>query len=226
VYGIYLVPSSACDACKPGSRKFVHSDGSQIMATVLTPALRSPVIERVTEISSERFDELMRQHQHRVYRMIFLLARDCDVADTLTQECFLRAYQKRSSFRGECRIETWLLRIALNLVRDHVKNRRVSFWKRLTGLHDVQGEAFESRHLTAPDPSPEKVLLAREQLQLVWKSLSGLSEQQRTIFFLRFAEEMPLADIAETLDLRVGTVKAQLARATSKLRKWKEKQWK
>ena len=226
MYGIDLFRSWACDACKPGSRKFVNSDSTQIMATVLTPALRSPVIERVREISSERFDEIMRQHQRRVYRMIFLLVRDSDVADTLTQECFLRAYQKRSGFRGECRIETWLLRIALNLVRDHAKNRRASFWKRLTGLDHVHGQAPEPRHLTAPDPSPEKVLLAREELQWVWNSLSGLSEQQRAIFFLRFGEEMPLADIAETLDVRVGTVKAQLARATAKLRDWKEKRWK
>jgi RNA polymerase sigma-70 factor, ECF subfamily len=196
------------------------------MATVLTPALRSPVIERVKEISSERFDDIMRQHQRRVYRMIFLLVRDSDVADTLTQECFLRAYQKRGNFRGECRVETWLLRIAMNLVRDHAKNRRVSFWRRLAGLDDNSGEGPVPRHLTAPDPSPEKVLLAREELQLVWKSLSGLSEQQRAIFFLRFAEEMPLAEIAGMLDVKVGTVKAQLARATAKLREWKEKQWK
>jgi RNA polymerase sigma-70 factor (ECF subfamily) len=202
------------------------SDSTQIMATVLTPALRSPVIERVREISSERFDEIMRQHQRRVYRMIFVLVRDSDVADTLTQECFLRVYQNRSSFRGECRLETWLLRIALNLVRDHVKNRRHSFWRRLAGMDDTQSEAPEWRHLAASDPSPEKVLLAREELQWVWKSLSGLSEQQRAIFFLRFAEEMPLADIAETLDVKIGTVKAQLARATAKLREWKEKQWK
>jgi RNA polymerase sigma-70 factor (ECF subfamily) len=198
----------------------------RIMATVLTPALRSPAIERVREISSERFDEIMRQHQGRVYRVIFLLVHDHDVADTLTQECFLRAYQKRSSFRGECRLETWLLRIALNLVRDNAKNRRVSFWKRLAGLDDLQGQGSEPRHLTAPEASPERVLLAREELESVWKSSSGLSPQQRAIFFLRFAEEMSLADIAEALEIKVGTVKAQLARATAKLREWKEKQWK
>jgi RNA polymerase sigma-70 factor, ECF subfamily len=195
------------------------------MATVLTPALRSPVIERVGEISSERFDEIVRQHQRRVYRVIFLLVHDSDVADTLTQECFLRAYQKRSSFRGECRLATWLLRIALNLVRDHAKNRRVSFWRRLAGLDDLQRQRPEPPHLTAPEASPERVLLAREELESVWKSVSGLSQQQRAIFFLRFAEEMPLADIAETLEIKVGTVKAQLARATAKLREWKEKQW-
>jgi RNA polymerase sigma-70 factor (ECF subfamily) len=105
--------------------------------SILTTALSPAVTEKAEEISAERFDEIMRLHQRRVYRVIFLLVRDRDTADTLTQECFLRAYLKRAGFRGECRIETWLLRIAVNLVRDHGKNRRTWFWKRLVGLEDV-----------------------------------------------------------------------------------------
>ena len=76
---------------------------SRLVDTVLTTALSSPATDKAEAISTERFDEIMRQHQRRVYRVIFLLVRDADTADTLTQECFLRAYQKRASFRGECR---------------------------------------------------------------------------------------------------------------------------
>ena len=194
--------------------------------TVLTTALSSPATEKAEEISADRFDEIMRQHQRRVYRVIFLLVRDADTADTLTQECFLRAYQKRASFRGECRIETWILRIAVNLVRDHGKSRRTSFWKRLVGLDNGEAEGAESRQFPAPDPSAERALLAREELQAVWKALSSLSPQQRAIFFLRYEEEMPLAQIAELLQVKIGSVKTQLARATGKLREMKEKQWK
>ena len=137
------------------------------MDTVLTTALSSPATEKAEEISADRFDEIMRQHQRRVYRVIFLLVRDADTADTLTQECFLRAYQKRASFRGECRIETWILRIAVNLVRDHGKSRRTSFWKRLVGLDNGAADGAESRQFPAPDPSAERALLAREELQAV-----------------------------------------------------------
>jgi RNA polymerase sigma-70 factor, ECF subfamily len=146
------------------------------------------------------------------------LVRDRDIADTLTQECFLRAYLKRASFRGECRIETWLLRIAVNLVRDHGKNRRTSFWKRLVGLEDEEEKGAEPRQFPAPGPSAERMLLAREELEAVWSALSSLSPQQRAIFFLRYEEEMSLAQIAGVLDLKVGSVKSQLARATGKLR--------
>jgi RNA polymerase sigma-70 factor (ECF subfamily) len=194
--------------------------------TVLTTALTSPASEKTEAISAERFDEIMRQHQRRVYRVIFLLVRDADTADTLTQECFLRVYQKRASFRGDCRIETWILRIAVNLVRDHGKSRRASFWKRLVGLDAGESDGAEPRQFPAPQPSAERALLAREELEAVWNALSSLSAQQRAIFFLRYEEEMSLAQIAELLELKVGSVKTQLSRATGKLRELKERQWK
>jgi len=194
--------------------------------TILTTVLTRLAAEQVEEISAEKFDEIMRQHQRRVYRVIFLLVRDRDAADNLTQECFLRAYLKRATFRGECRIETWLLRIAVNLTRDHGKSRRVSFWKRLVGLEQGEEGGAEPRQYPAPGLSAEHTLLVREELAAVWNALSSLSPQQRTIFFLRYEEEMSLAQIASLLDLAVGSVKSQLARATGKLREMKEKQWK
>ena len=196
------------------------------MDTVLTTTLTSPATKEAAAISVERFDDIMRQHQRRVYRVIYLLVRDADTADTLTQECFLRAYQKRASFRGECRIETWLLRIAVNLVRDHGKNRRASFWKRLVGLDDGGSTETGPRQFPAREPSAERALLAREELEAVWNALSSLSSQQRAIFFLRYEEEMPLAQIAELLEVKIGTVKTHLSRATGKLREMKERQWK
>ena len=196
------------------------------MDTILTTVLTRPAAEQVEEISAEKFDEIMRQHQRRVYRVIFLLVRDRDAADNLTQECFLRAYLKRATFRGECRIETWLLRIAVNLARDHGKSRRVAFWKRLVGLQLGEEGGAEPRQYPAPGLSAEHTLLVREELAAVWNALSWLSPQQRTIFFLRYEEEMSLAQIASLLDLAVGSVKSQLARATGKLREMKEKQWK
>ncbi len=82
------------------------------METALTTALTTPLepVAEMVEVSSERFGEIIQQNQRRVYRVIFLLVRDHEVADTLTQECFLRAYRKRATFRGECRLDTWLLR--------------------------------------------------------------------------------------------------------------------
>src|ERR1700751_5765164 len=81
--------------------------------------------------SAENFDQLVSLNQRRIYRLLISLLRDPDAADTLTQECFLKAYTSRASFRGECAVETWLYRIAVNLARDHVRNRRAAFWRKL-----------------------------------------------------------------------------------------------
>jgi RNA polymerase sigma-70 factor, ECF subfamily len=192
--------------------------------SVLASALKPPVEEATTLVSPARFDEIVREHQRRIHRVLFLLLRDEDAANTLTQECFLRAYRKLASFRGECRIDTWLLRIAVNLAKDYGKNRRVQFWRRLIGLQDAENSGSGSLQLRAPQPSAERVLLARDELEHVWSAIASLSPQQRRIFILRFAEEMSLSEIADVLKLSVGTVKAQLFRSTAKLKaEWKEK---
>ena len=188
------------------------------MENILATTLKPVAEDAAQGIAAEAFEDIVRQHQRRVYRVIFLLVRDADVADTLTQECFLRAYQKRAGFRGECAIATWLLRIAVNLVRDHGKNRRGSFWRKLVGLDDESSGSSLKAHLASPQASPERTLLAREELQAVWNAVASLSPQQRTVFLLRYAEELSLPEIGEVLQLKIGTVKAQLFRATNKVR--------
>lgn len=196
------------------------------MGTALTTALEAQVGGKAATLAADEFDEIVRRHQKRVYRVVFLLVRDADVAGTLTQECFLRVYQKLETFRGECRIDTWLLRIAVNLAKDQVKNRRASFWRRLIGWDQATNPDSTPLQVPAPNPSPERVLLAREEMQAVWSAVDSLSRQQRTIFLLRFTDEMSLAEIAEVLGLRLGSVKAQLSRATSSVRKrMREQQW-
>jgi len=183
------------------------------MDTALTSALGTPA----TTLTAPDFDEIVRRHQRRVYRFLFMLLRDPDEADTLTQECFLRAYQGLPGFRGESSLETWLLRIAANLARDQVRNRKRSFWKRLLGLDD-DNEHSPANRVASPHASPEQNLLAREEAQAVWRAAEQLSSQQRAVFLLRFVEEMELTEIAEVLGLRVGSVKSHLFRALQAVR--------
>jgi RNA polymerase sigma-70 factor, ECF subfamily len=182
------------------------------METALTSALGSAA-QRIT---AEEFDLIVRRHQRRVHRVLLMLVRDAEEADNLTQECFLRAYQNLTNFRGEASLETWLLRIAANLARDHARSRKVSFWKRLLGLDgDDDGAA---QHVASGQASPEQILLAREDVQAVWDAANQLSQQQRAVFLLRFVEEMELSEIAAALDLQVGSVKTHLFRALQNVR--------
>ncbi len=175
-------------------------------------------VPRVRGIAEAEFDEIVRLNQRRIYRVLLALVRDPELADSLTQECFLRAYQKRASFRGEASITTWLTRIAINLARDHGRNRREGFWRKLLASN---GEDAEFRAQQMPDSrsSPEQQLLAREAVSRVMTEVARLTPQQREVFVLRFLEEMPLEEIARVRHRDVGTVKAHLFRAVQRVRK-------
>src|SRR5438874_12785786 len=82
-------------------------------------------------LADGEFDALVLNYQQRIYRVLWAVLRDHDGAETLTQECFLRAYKKRHSYRAEAGVYTWLVRIALNLAADYRRNRRAGFWRRL-----------------------------------------------------------------------------------------------
>src|SRR5690349_18543850 len=142
----------------------------------------------------DHFEAVMRAHQQHVYRVLVSLVRDPDAADTLTQECFLRAYRKRGTFRGEASLRTWLVTIAVNLARDHVRSRRMSFWKRL--FQRGQDAAELADVLPDQRPTAETLLSSREELRAVWTALDQLPERQRTVFVLRFVDDLSLEQIA------------------------------
>jgi RNA polymerase sigma-70 factor (ECF subfamily) len=169
---------------------------------------------RARRIEPVDFDWIVRQHQRQIFRILLLLVHDPDIADTLTQECFLRAFRKRASFRGESGLATWLVRIAINLAYDQHRNRRWAFWRRLERADGTQAAEVPDTHRSA-----EQDLIAREQLAAVWSAVEKLSPKQKTAFALRFAEDMSLEEVAQAMDLEVGTVKSHLSRAVEVIRK-------
>lgn len=175
--------------------------------------------ERISGIAAEDFDGIVRSNQRRIFRLLLGLVRDHDTADTLTQECFLRAFEKRHTFRGESSIDTWLIRIAINIARDHARNRRMAFWKRLFSTKRSGESLLEFPEVRDPAPSAEKALIARETAERVWSAMERLPQQQRGVFTLRFEEDMTLHEIAQAMDIEIGTVKAHLSRALSAVRR-------
>jgi len=181
------------------------------------PALATQTQSCPATITAADFEQIVRRYQRKVYRVLILMLKNPDDADNMTQDCFLRAYMNMQSFRGECSVQTWLLRIAVNLVRDHVRNRRAGFWKRLLRIDDASVITSEHEPVSVK-ASPEQGMLAREELDAVWMAVDNLSPRQKEVFILRFAEDMELKEIAEVLNLRTGTVKAQLFRAVTSVR--------
>jgi RNA polymerase sigma-70 factor, ECF subfamily len=161
-------------------------------------------------------DTIITTYQQRIFRFHLMSIRDRDLAQTLTQDTFVRAWSGRGNFRGDCSIATWLMRIALNLIRDHTRTNRFRFWKRVSDTAvDVSDVAA---HVPHRDSSLESRLIASEQMTLVWESVAELSERQRTIFLLRFVDELELSEIASITGIPISTVKTHLYRALAAIR--------
>ena len=180
--------------------------------TVLDP-MTMPIAE---ESAAQEFASIVATHRPQVFRFLLASTRDVDLAETLTQECFLKAHRHWESFRGESSAITWLMRIAINLEKDHWRNRRIQFWRHTR--NNAVDAAEASEWLPSGESSPEQQLLAREQVKRVWKAVDGLSARQKRVFLLRYVEEMEIAEIGKATGLSEGTVKAHLSRALARVR--------
>jgi RNA polymerase sigma-70 factor (ECF subfamily) len=161
-------------------------------------------------------DSVVTLHRQRIFRFLLVSTRDPDAAESLTQDTFLRAWTSRASFRNECAIHTWLMHIAVNLLRDHTRTERFRFWKRANAnAIDIDDPAFD---LPQNASSVESRIIASEQMALIWATVSKLSPRQRNVFILRFVEEMGLSEIAQATGLPVSTVKSHLYRALAAIR--------
>ena len=163
------------------------------------------------------FDRVVQLYRPVVFRFILASLRDHDDAETLTQDCFLRAYRSRHGFRGDSSLNTWLMTIAVNLVRDNARNRRFQFWR------NTQRAAVDSALIAEwlPDRriSPEQKALINEQVQAVWNATASLSDKQKTVFLLRFVEDLDILEISEATGLSESAVNVHLFRAVRAIRR-------
>ena len=159
-------------------------------------------------------DALERSQRARVFRFLFFSLREREAAEELTQDVLLAAWRGRAGFRGESSLETWVMRIAINTLRNHTRTERFKFWRRV--------EKVEIGELLTPPPDParsaEETLLAAEQLKTVWLAATRLTEKQRSVFLLHFVEEMDAREIANATGMAVATVKTHLYRAIDAVR--------
>jgi RNA polymerase sigma-70 factor (ECF subfamily) len=186
----------------------------------MEPSITSAFIPRslddpVTEIQD--FDRVIQFYWARIRRFILASVRDRDVAETLTQDCFWSAYRSRMSFRGDSTLHAWLMRIAINSVRKHLRNRRLQFWRQVQ--HSAVSPAEIAEWLPDRRISPEGAALVQEHVRAVWSATADLSERQRTVFLLRFMEDMNIQEIADSTGLTESAVNVHLFRAVRAVRK-------
>lgn len=190
--------------------------GPSTKAMAAGTAVKPMTAGAAEEIAAQDFASIVESHRPQIFRFLLVSLRDVDLAETLTQECFLKAHRNWKHFRGDSSAMTWLMRIAINLQKDHWRNRRLQFWRQTQSNAIGVDEAGE--WLPNGERSAEQQILAREQVAQVWKTVENLSQRQRTVFLLRYVEELELSEIAQATGLSEGTVKAHLSRALGRVR--------
>jgi RNA polymerase sigma-70 factor (ECF subfamily) len=160
-------------------------------------------------------DALYATYHGRIFRFLLVSLRNREYAESLTQDTFLRAWTARARFRGDCAPATWLMRIAINLLRDHTRSRRLRFWQH---AELIDASEFEGQ-IAVPESGSEAQLIANQQVAHLWATVAQLPLQQRTVFTLRFAEEMELHEIAAATGRPLSTVKSHLYRSLAAVRK-------
>jgi RNA polymerase sigma factor (sigma-70 family) len=168
----------------------------------------APLIDAARAGDRRAFETLYRLHVGRVYALCLRLTAHVETAEELTQEAFVRAWQRLASFRGDSAFGTWLHSLTVNVVLDQRRAQRPWF-QRLTSIDDEQLAALEQRNPPAHAD--------RHDLET---AIRRLPPGARTVFVLHDVEGWQHDEIASRGGIAVGTSKAHLHRARQLLKEW------
>jgi len=191
--------------------------------TEARPQVEDPFIEKLKRGDAAAFEKLVNERSGEIYGLLYRLTENAEEARDLTQETFLRAFQSINHFRGESDLRTWIYRIAINQARN-----RWRWWRRRRREATVSidepeigggrlGLVATLKSPTARDP--EQHTLQNERERALQKALGGLRRVYREAVVLRDIEGFAYEEIANTLNISVGTVKSRLARGRQELRR-------
>ena len=155
------------------------------------------------------FNQLILKHQRRIFNLTYKMVRNIEEAKDLTQEIFVKAYRGLNNFKGESSFSTWLYQIAVNSAINFSTGKR---WKNLVSILEVkEPEAGWGNPLQE---------IRRDEVNLaIDNAVLSLPAQQRSVFILRYYEELPYQEIAKLTGRTEGALKANYFQAVKKLQK-------
>ena len=167
-------------------------------------------IRRLHRGEVEVFEVLVRRYQKTIFNLVYRVLGDYQEAAEISQEVFLSAYRAIRQFRGDASFSTWLYRIALN----HASTRRKSIasWQKQTVPIDVVDPVSDQRL------EPGQAMEQKETQQRVQRALNSLEPHDAMIILLRDLQDVPYDEVAQILEIPLGTVKSRLHRARQALR--------
>jgi RNA polymerase sigma-70 factor (ECF subfamily) len=167
------------------------------------------------------FEELVEKYEKKIFNLILRQIGDRDEAADLTQDTFVNAYRAFGTFRGECKISTWLCQIAMN----HCKNR----FRQRDRRREMEGPSLDAPAGTEPDASPleipdwdqspHRVVEARELQRMIQQAIEGLAPEYRTVIVLCDLQGHSYQEIATITGLTLEAVKTRIHRGRLMIRR-------
>ncbi|MCK9486913.1 MAG: RNA polymerase sigma factor [Dehalococcoidia bacterium] len=175
-------------------------------------AEEQPLIAAAREGDAAAFAALLERHQQMAFRVAYLLLRDTDSAQDITQDAFLRAHRALDTFRDGEPFRPWLLRIVSNLSKNELRARA-----RRARLRERVTRWLPSQHDGERD-DPLALVVGADRREAVRRLLDEVSEADREILLMRYVADLSEAEMAALLEVAPGTVKSRLSRARARLR--------
>ncbi|MCL4306030.1 sigma-70 family RNA polymerase sigma factor [bacterium] len=171
------------------------------------------LIERIRSGDQRAFGELVDQYKGLVLNLVARMSGKVENAEDLAQEVFIRVWKGLHNFRGDCKLSTWIYRIALNLAIAESKTSRSK-----SQFYDINDPAVERgpQFVSEDEENPyaEEILLKEQMLRLLPK----MPEKHRTAVVLFYLKQYSYSEISEIMEVPVGTVKSYLFRGKAWLR--------
>ena len=166
------------------------------------------------------FRELLTRYERPVFSLVFRMVRDRTLAEDLAQEAFIRAFNAISSYDPTYKFSSWLFKIANNHTIDHLRKRKLDTVS-IHGSPNASSAEEQSRTsitLESHEEAPDKYVESRELAGLMEEAIGQLRPEYRTVILLRHVQGYAYEEIAETMELPLGTVKTYLHRARKELK--------
>jgi RNA polymerase sigma-70 factor (ECF subfamily) len=188
------------------------------------PDLASATDQEIVALAREgreaAYRELIRRYERPVFSLILRMVRDRQLAEDLAQETFIKALNAIGSYRPEFKFSSWIFKIANNAAIDHLRRRELDTLSIDGAPHATSAEDIEATALQVGDrgETPLAELEARELGTAIERAIGRLRPEYRSCIMLRHVEGMAYEEIAQLLDLPLGTVKTYIHRARHELR--------
>lgn len=184
--------------------------------------IENALIKKAINGNEQAFESLILQYEKRIYAIAFKVFKNEEDSFDVAQEICIKIYKNLHTFQFNSAFSTWIHRLAMNTAIDEYRKRKRKNEHEVSYDNDIKKEEGIEAYIhsfASTEKTPEEMYLQEETKEIVWKCIRNLKKEYEEILVLKEMESKSYKEIAELLDIEIGTVKSRLARARDGLKK-------